>query len=162
MAATRPWESFQGLTAFQSRARDCFDRISTLSWSAGDSWVPPADVCETGEEVIISFDLPGLEQGEVALELEGRLLTVSGARARPEREAGSRLHRFERSFGPFSRQIELPCAAGAHAEIGSSYEDGVLEIRVAKATDRQPARIAAVADDPTECGADDRIAAVAF
>jgi HSP20 family protein len=113
----------------------------------GKSWAPPVDLCETERELILSFDVPGLKDGEIAVTLNGRRLTVSGGRARPIPEEACRLHRFERAFGPFRREITLPCGAvELGSEISSSYEDGVLELRIARSFEREPQRIKPTAE----------------
>ena len=103
------------------------------------SWVPTVDVCETESELLYAFDLPGIREDEISVELDGHILTVSGERVRPVIN-GRGLYRYERRFGPFQRAITLPKEASTDGVHASSH-DGVLEIRIAKPAQPKPRRI---------------------
>lgn len=147
MTATRPSEAVQRPAPLQRMAREWSDAFWGMDGGGAGrgSWAPPVDVCETDNEVIVWLDVPGLEDAEIATTLNGRRLAVSGGRPRPRLAEGARVHRFERSFGPFRREVTLPC--GAHVlepdSITASYADGVVEIRLGKARKPEPHRITA-------------------
>ena len=44
------------------------------------AWSPPADVRETAEELVVILELPGFEQHEIELRVEGDALVVEGER----------------------------------------------------------------------------------
>jgi HSP20 family protein len=98
------------------------------------------DVWETEDELVLSFDLPGTPEDQIAVELDDGVLTVSGERERTSEHSGERFYRFERRFGAFSRSVTLP--QGVHEDaITASYADGVLEVRVSKPEEPKPTRI---------------------
>jgi HSP20 family protein len=74
-------------------------------------WAPPLDVWETVGELVYAFDLPGIPEETIAVDLEEGTLTVTGSRERPEIEDG-RFFRYERSFGEFTRSVALPEGTG--------------------------------------------------
>jgi HSP20 family protein len=89
---------------------------------------------------VLSFDLPGVSEEEIAVELEDNVLTVSGERERRSDHSSERFYRFERRYGAFSRSVTLP--PGVQEEsIKADYNDGVLEIRVPKPEEQKPKRI---------------------
>jgi HSP20 family protein len=72
------------------------------------AWAPAVDVWETDDELVYSFDLPGIPQDEIKVELKDGALTVSAERERTDEVKKDRFYRFERRFGSFSRTIALP------------------------------------------------------
>src|SRR5262249_44212201 len=95
------------------------------------SWVPAIDVWETEKELVYAFDLPGIAEDRLSLEVEDGALTVGAEREQTSEVSQERFHRFERRFGRFSRTIGLPKGVNEDA-ITAQYRDGVLEVRVAK------------------------------
>jgi HSP20 family protein len=104
------------------------------------AWAPAVDVWETDDEILYAFDLPGIPEDKIAVELEENALTVSGERERFEEVSGERFYRFERRFGSFTRTIGLPQGTDEDS-IKAEYKDGVLEIHVPKPEEPKPRRI---------------------
>jgi len=107
---------------------------------AASTWLPPVDPTETDEALLLSFDLPGLEEDEIQVELDDNVLTVSGERERKQEVKEDDYFRYERRFGSFSRSVALPSGV-QDDQIEASYENGVLEIRVPKPEQYKPRRI---------------------
>lgn len=105
--------------------------------SAVRRWIPAMDLAETDDAYVLRADLPGLDPSEVTIELQDRVLTISGER-REERELG--YHRVERSFGAFRRSLTLPEGVDADA-ISASFDKGVLTVQVPKPEERKPRRV---------------------
>jgi HSP20 family protein len=118
-------------TIFESPAR-----AAALSNRA---WTPPLDVWETEGELVYAFDLPGIPEETIAVDLEEGTLTVSGSRERTELEDG-RFFRYERPFGAFTRSVALPEGTG-DGDAGAHYANGVLEVHVQKPEQSKPRRI---------------------
>jgi HSP20 family protein len=106
----------------------------------GRRWVPPMDLVEAEDHFLLKADLPGLEEGDVNIEVQDGTLTISGERkAEHERREGG-FHRIERAFGSFSRSLTLPDGVDPEA-IAASFSHGVLEVRIPKPEERKPRRI---------------------
>ena len=103
-------------------------------------WIPPLDVWETDEEVVYAFDLPGIPEDSISVEVEDGALTVSAERERSAEVKDERFYRVERHFGRFERTIALPQGV-ADADVKASCENGVLEIHVPKPEQPKPRRI---------------------
>jgi HSP20 family protein len=106
---------------------------------ANRAWAPPLDVWETEGELVYAFDLPGIPEEQIVVDLEDSTLTVSGSRERTELEGG-RFFRYERPFGEFNRSVALPEGTG-DSEAGAHYANGVLEVHVQKPEQTKPRRI---------------------
>ena len=104
------------------------------------AWVPTLDVWETEDAVHYAFDLPGLTQDAIQVEVEDGALAVSATRRREAKQDAQSYHRFERRFGTFSRTIGLPKGV-SEDEIKASYTNGVLEISVPKPEQPKAKRI---------------------
>jgi HSP20 family protein len=110
-------------------------------------WVPSMDLVETDDHFVLRADLPGLAEGDVAIELEDNVLTVSGER-KSEHEEKEGFYRMERSFGQFRRSLTLPDGIDAE-KIAATFDKGVLEVRIPKPEARKPRRVAIqVGDKP--------------
>lgn len=98
---------------------------------------PKVDVLKTQEGGYeIHAELPGVEEGDIDLSVEGNVLTLSGER-RVEREQGRGDWRVrERSTGAFSRAIALPFEAQPD-QVDAEFRNGVLTVRVARPPEPQ-------------------------
>jgi HSP20 family protein len=113
------------------------------------AWVPTLDVWESDDSVTYAFDLPGVSQDDISIEVEDGVLTVSASREQSEKIDTERFHRLERRYGTFSRAVGLPQGV-TEDEITASYRDGVLQIVVPKPEQQKPKRIAISIDgDPS-------------
>lgn len=138
MATLVRWEPFRELTQLQGEMGRLLNGL--YENRGNQTWVPPLDVWETDTEVVYSFDLPGLAEDKIAIEVHDDTLTVSGERERSATEENDRFYRFERRYGAFSRAAGLPQGVD-EAKIAASYTNGVLEVRVPKPEEAQPRRI---------------------
>ncbi len=132
------WEPFRELTQFQAEISRVLGNLHDNR--ANQSWVPTLDVWETDTEVIYAFDLPGLEEEDISIEVHDDTLAVSGRRERVTKDQDDRFFRFERRYGSFSRAAGLPQGVDG-SKISASYKNGVLEVRVPKPEESRPRRI---------------------
>lgn len=113
-------------------------------------WIPPMDLTERGDEYVLRADLPGLTSEDVDIEVKDDVLTISGERRSEHEDKGEGFHRIERSFGRFSRSLDLP--AGIDPEsVSAHFDNGVLEVRVPKPAEAQPTKVA-IGSGPREEG----------
>jgi HSP20 family protein len=104
------------------------------------TWVPAADVWEADDELVYAFDLPGIPEDRISIELEDGVLTVTGERERTAEVKDERFYRYERRFGTFQRAITLPQRI-ADDGVSAVFENGVLEVHVRKPEQPGPRRI---------------------
>lgn len=136
---SNPWAELDWLA---NRMGRMFDDADFGNLTYGSSWVPSVNVEERDEEIVLTAELPGLEEDDIHLELENNVLTISGEKrgSREEGEAGSRYHLVERTFGSFRRSFTLPRTVDSEA-ITADFEKGLLEVRMPKAAEAKSRRI---------------------
>jgi HSP20 family protein len=103
------------------------------------TWVPPVDVAETQDRILVRAEVPGMKQEDIQIEFENGLLTIRGER-RIEKSEAMTWHRVERVYGNFSRSFTLPRTVDPE-KITASYRDGILEIEVPKREEAKPKQI---------------------
>jgi len=142
MATVVRWEPLREIAAAQQQ----FGRLlnGLLEWpgeaQSNGAWAPPLDVYETEDALVYAFDLPGVAENKISIEIQDDTLSVSAERERTVQESGDRFYRFERRHGSFSRAVGLPQGID-DSRVEASYKDGVLEIRVPKPEEVKPRRI---------------------
>jgi HSP20 family protein len=144
MAVIR-WEPAREINSLQQEMNRLFgtffDSPTSAAVTGAGRWVPAMDLLEQGEHYVLRADLPGIEESDVQIELDDRVLTVSGERRFDGEQRGDGYHRVERASGSFSRSLTLPEGVDAEA-IEASFEKGVLEVRIPKPEQRKPRRVA--------------------
>ena len=140
MATLVRWEPFREIAALQNEMSRFMNGLLDGNGRTSQSWVPVADVWETEGEIVYAFDLPGIPEDKISVELEDNALTVSAERERQEEVSNDRFYRFERRFGSFSRTVGLPQGT-TEESVKADYHDGVLEVHVAKPEQPKPRRI---------------------
>jgi HSP20 family protein len=70
MAVVR-FEPFRELAALQNEMGRWMTQLSDNSGdSSASSWLPAVDVAETDDALVLSFDLPGIEEEKISVELD--------------------------------------------------------------------------------------------
>jgi HSP20 family protein len=144
MALVR-WDPARELDAFQSDMNRLFDsffghREGAAAYDASRRWIPPMDLVETEDNLVLKADLPGVDQDDIEIEVKDGVLTVSGERKSQHESRREGYHRVERSFGRFSRSLELPKGVNPQS-VSAHFDKGVLEVRMPKPEERKPTRI---------------------
>ena len=147
MALVR-WQPAREITSIQSEMNRLFntffDTPTRTKGTNGTSlrrWVPAMDLAETEDSYVLKADLPGLSEGDVNVEVEDKVLTVSGERKAEHEDKGEGYVRVERSYGSFRRSLTLPEGIDADA-VQATFENGVLEVRIPKPEERKPRKVA--------------------
>jgi len=99
----------------------------------------PMDAVRHGDQVFISFDLPGVDPDGVELTVERNVLTVAAER-RAQRAEGDQVLAEERPRGTFLRRVLLGDTLDT-TKLEASYDHGVLSVTIPVAETAQPRRI---------------------
>lgn len=122
------WDGTRALALLRERMNRLFDeRGARVATAIEHPFSPATDVYATDDAVVITVELPGCHDDDIAVEAEGRALTVRGARH--FRGEGAAYHRLERSYGEFRCAIALPAGADA-ARRRVRLEAGVLTVEI--------------------------------
>jgi HSP20 family protein len=138
------WEPVRELGTLQNEMNRLFNTFfDTPTPSNGGTlrrWVPAMDLVETESEYILRADLPGMSEGDVNIELDDNVLTISGERKAEHEDRKAGYYRVERSFGVFRRSLTLP--EGVEPEmVKATFDRGVLEVAIPKPAVKQPRKV---------------------
>ena len=93
--------------------------------------VPAVDVYEEKDDVVIKAEIPGLEKEDISVQVTDSTLMIKGEKKREEEIKEQDYYRCERSFGSFTRAVNLPSEVKAD-QVKASFKNGVLEVRMPK------------------------------
>ena len=97
-----------------------------------------AETWETAQSVVIRVEIPGMDERELDIDVDGNVLRIRGEKHSGTSQQRRRYHLKERAYGHFERRIPLPHGVDAqNAEV--SYRNGVLTAILPK-TERLPPR----------------------
>lgn len=128
----------------RQRVSSIFDRwmpsrAEQVPTSAHEYWpsyfasatVPTVDLKETDEEVVVTAELPGLDEKDFNVELEGRRLVLRGEKRVSREDRNRTYYHTECSYGSFYRSVPLPCEVDTN-KTRATYRRGVLKVRMPK------------------------------
>jgi HSP20 family protein len=115
-----------------------FGRMGATGGRTDRGWLPPADIYETDEDVVIELDVPGCHFENLSVEAVDGQLVISGER-QPS-DGVTRRYRAERWSGRFVRSFTLQPNVRTD-DIRAEYTDGVLAVRLRKPEEVKPKRI---------------------
>src|SRR5262245_33027266 len=95
-------------------------------------WAPAVDMHETKDELVMTVELPGVNEKDVHLSLTGDLISVKGERQWNHEVKQENYHRAERWSGRFERTLPLPIPVQVD-KVKATYRDGVLTVTLPKA-----------------------------
>ncbi|HMN98569.1 MAG TPA: Hsp20/alpha crystallin family protein [Miltoncostaeaceae bacterium] len=146
MPAVVRFDPFRDITALRDEMNRLFSRAVDDGTSSGSAWTPAVDVFETGGSIELRAELPGLDAGDIDIEIDDNVLTLKGERRFQEQVEDGRYYRVERAYGHFNRSLSLPQGVKAD-EISATFDRGVLSVRIPKADEVKPRKIAIAAGD---------------
>jgi HSP20 family protein len=127
------------LLTFQQEMNRLFDGFFGRSalepfGGLGEGWglfSPRVDVAETDKEVVVSAELPGLDDEDIDVSLSRGMLTISGEKKQEKEKKGRNYYRVERSYGSFRRSVRLPAEVDT-GKVDAVFRKGVLTITLPK------------------------------
>jgi HSP20 family protein len=117
-----------------------FDRAVRQAAGQGGGAGMPMDGIRRADDVVLRFDLPGVDPGSIEVTVDRGVLSVT---ARREEEFGEdeRVFVRERTMGSFTRRVYLSEHLDAEA-IEAAYENGVLAVRIPVLERARPRKVA--------------------
>jgi HSP20 family protein len=126
---------FNPFTTLQREIDRVFDDFTqgwpTLGGLAKTDLLPSMDVTETDKEIEITAELPGLEEKDVQINVADNVLMIRGEKKAEKEEKDKDYRLVERTYGSFSRTLELPAGIDPDT-IKASIAKGVLKVTVPK------------------------------
>ncbi len=139
------WDPFREMSSLQERMNRL---ISDYRFRApfGEeelaqgSWIPPVDIHETKEAIVLNIELPGVTKEDIQLEVKDSTLTIRGEKKVEKDVKEENFHRMERTYGAFMRAFTLPSMVRQES-VKARFKDGVLEVTLPKAEEAKPKQI---------------------
>jgi HSP20 family protein len=104
------------------------------------TFLPAADVAISGDDLVVTMDVPGLTAEDLSIEVKDTSLLVRGERKRPLVAEGTSYTHVERPFGAFERHVRVPRGTDPD-RITASLDNGVLSLIVPKPERLKPKAI---------------------
>ncbi len=113
------------------------DSFRHMRETGGSMLSPKVDICPTDEGWAIMAELPGVDETDIDLRLDGDVLTISGEKRDERKDDKSRF--VERSYGSFTRSFQLPFTPDPE-KVTADCDRGVLTIKLPKAAEQDKSR----------------------
>ncbi|MDD4737146.1 MAG: Hsp20/alpha crystallin family protein [Kiritimatiellae bacterium] len=94
---------------------------------------PRVDVSETDKEIQVSTELPGIDEKDVKITVDRKILTIEAEKKDEKAEEKDRqYHITEMRYGKFSRSFRLPENRVDEENIKAAFDKGVLTVTLPK------------------------------
>lgn len=155
-----PFSSSEPFSTLQRELNRAFDEVFRGAGAPGGTggFAPSIDVHETPEGLEITAELPGCNERDLQLSLEGDFITIAGEKTNERKEEKEGLRLSERSYGSFRRSFRLPFAP-EQGKVTAQFDKGVLKVtlprpaQAASASNRIPIQVAPGEAQAREAGA---------
>jgi HSP20 family protein len=143
------WKPFRELVPFDfEQMRREMDRLWDSFFEGGvrrrtegaGEWYPSLDVAETKNNVVIKAEVPGMDPKDIDISLSNGVLTIKGEKKQEREEKEENYHLIERSYGTFTRSVQLPGEVQSD-KINASYRNGVLKVILPKSEEAKKKEI---------------------
>lgn len=139
MTLTR-YNPFAELEEFPRGLRLFHDTVNRLLEPGTRPWVPPVDIFETENELVLKADVPEVDLKDIDIQLENGTLTIKGERKFESGRTDGGWHRIERSYGRFERAFTLPDTVDSEG-VKADFNAGVLSVTLPKKEVAKPKQI---------------------
>lgn len=101
--------------------------------STAGTWMPAVDVSETNEAMVLTAELPGIEEKALKVSIDNNVLTIEGEKEQERTDAppAKNYYLTERFYGAFQRSFALPRTVDME-HVKAVFDKGVLIITLPK------------------------------
>lgn len=104
------------------------------------SIVPPVDMYETADAVVVETPLVGVDPNQIEIAIDNNVLSIKGASERKTEVDDKNYYRKEVRYGSIFRQVALPTRV-VEGKAEASFENGILKITVPKAEEKKAIKV---------------------
>ena len=133
--------TYGALDDFRRRMDRLFEGFDAR-WGAGEAYGatwPRAELHDTGSELVLEAEVPGLSDKDVQLTVTQDTLGLAGER-KVEVPEGYSVHRRERGNQRFARSWALPTKIDTE-RVAATVKNGVLTVTMPKSAEARPRQI---------------------
>jgi HSP20 family protein len=144
MTVLTRWEPFREFSPMQDRLnrlfRESYNPERPEEALTTTSLAPPVDIYEDEQNFTLMIEVPGIDEKDIDVRIEGNTLTVQGERKLEKEEKEENFRRVERRYGSFTRSFTLPGSVDP-GQVSADYDKGVLKIKLPKKAEAKPQQI---------------------
>jgi HSP20 family protein len=137
------WAPLREVAALQNRMNSLlqdFSRGNGNDELVAAGFVPPVDIYEDEQRVVLKLEVPGLKEEDLDIRVENNTLTVRGERKFEKEEKEENFRRIERRYGSFYRAFTLPPSVDTD-KVQAKYDAGVLRIELERRAEAKPKQV---------------------
>jgi HSP20 family protein len=127
-----PWSEMNSLQRQLNKMFDDALTPATLADFGNFSKVPPAELTETEENLVLKLEVPGMQPADLNIEATAKTVSISGDRQCEIKSEEDGKTRSEFRYGSFQRVIPLPVAI-QNTEVKAEYKNGIVYLTLPKA-----------------------------
>ena len=127
------WEFTKGVDSLRREMNHMFEQfIPTVDRDLGElGFVPPAEMEETEDAILLILEVPGMEVEDINLEVTEDTVTVRGERKQATTTGEEGHTHTELRYGKFERVISLPTHLKSD-KVKAEYKHGMLNLTLPK------------------------------
>jgi HSP20 family protein len=131
------WEPFSEISNLQKEMNRLFNSLSpTTSSEWGSAFVPAVEMDESGDEIRLKLEVPGMDAKDIDIEVSADTVSISGERKEESKTEEKGVTRSEFRYGSFRRIIPLPTHV-QNKNVKAEYKDGILRLTLPKAEEEK-------------------------
>lgn len=141
------WEPFREFSSLPDRLnrmnrlfREAYSPEGPEEALTTTSFAPPVDIYEDEHTITLKMEVPGIDEKDIDVRIDGNTLAVRGERKLEKDEKEENYRRIERQYGSFTRSFTLPSSVDP-TQVSAHYEKGVLKLNLAKRAEATPKQI---------------------
>lgn len=136
------WDPFQEMINLRRTVDRLFDNVTPEhDWAQPPMWGLAVDMTENKDDFVVKASVPGINPDDLDISYADDTLTIKGEIKQDNEVKDDQYHLRERRYGIFTRSLTLPTKIKGDA-IEASYQNGVITLRLPKAEEVKPKRIA--------------------
>ncbi len=132
------YNPFNEFSVFKNTFDDFFN-TPAISRAEARQFTPAVDIVDREDHVELNVELPGINKEDIKVNIEDRVLTISGEHKNENEEKKENYYRRERRYGSFKRAFSLSEEILTD-EVTADYKDGILKITLKKDTAKAQVR----------------------
>ena len=138
------WDPFRDMVSLREKMNRLFEDVFTGRSEDREltpsTWAPAVDIFETENDLIMTAEVPGINEKDIEIKIEDNTLTLKGERKFEKETKEENYHRLERSYGSFYRAFTLPNSVDVD-KIHAEHENGILKITMPKRHELKPRNV---------------------
>jgi len=130
LARFDPFSTLTRMDPFESMVRDLMPSMYRSVTRAEETAIP-VEVQELDNAYLLAAELPGVKKEDIDISITGKQVTINAECKQEKMAEKAREWCSERSYGKFSRTIQLPLDI-EEQNADATYTDGVLHLTLPK------------------------------